>query len=434
MGNVSPRHSKSFHDGLNHHLALSSATTSSATPSRSSWKKQLQILNETLNIKKFSRRHPQGKTKRSKTISEEKFHSVLATSRTTQNFNEFFKENSEKIHRDDSTKELTPKSDDYSMNFKKSFSLFSIKQTLNYSSNSKPMNNTTNLIVEKVEEQSEAVASVPAPAPATATTSVNSISKHSQRTMPSKENQPAEKQRRSKCEITTTASNGFVNKRHSAFVLPSYHLSKSQSQYYHPHQHQQQQKNQLSSNGKFSSGFSSSTKTISNIDKSTTRKTIIQASTSELLRCLGEYLCSSCSHLLPILDPIDCILWIKSADRQLVLQGWQEQVFVNPANIVFVYLLVRETLTHVVPSPTIKSVTELHAIILTCLYLAFSYMGNEITYPLKPFVTENEAREVFWQRVVLLMGQLSSKMLAINQNPKFFTECFSELKTYNLVR
>ena len=190
----------------------------------------------------------------------------------------------------------------------------------------------------------------------------------------------------------------------------------------------------MSSNGKLSAGFSSSTKTISNIDKTTARKTIIQASTSELLRCLGEYLCSSCSHLQPVLDPIDCILWIKSADRQLVLQGWQEQVFVNPANIVFVYLLVRETLTHVVPSTTIKSVTELHAIILTCLYLAFSYMGNEITYPLKPFVTENEAREVFWQRVVLLMGQLSAKMLAINQNPKFFTECFSELKGYTLVR
>jgi len=170
------------------------------------------------------------------------------------------------------------------------------------------------------------------------------------------------------------------------------------------------------------------------IEKNTSsRKTIIQASTSELLRCLGEYLCSCCSHLLPILDPLDCILWIKSADRQLILQGWQEQVFVNPANVVFVYLLVRETLTYVIPSITIKSVTELHAVILTCLYLAFSYMGNEITYPLKPFVTDDETRDAFWQRVVLIMGELSSKMLAINQNPKFFTECFSELKTYNLV-
>lgn len=217
-----------------------------------------------------------------------------------------------------------------------------------------------------------------------------------------------------------------MNKRYSAFVPLSYHLPKSQSQYYH--------ENQLSSHTKINNALSSSTKNVRATERSITHKTIIQASTNELLRCLSEYLRSCCSHLLPILDPMECILWIKSADRQLILQGWQEQVFVNPANVVFVYLLVRETLTHVVPSTTIKSVSELHAIILTCLYLAFSYMGNEITYPLKPFVTDDETREVFWQRVVLIMGQLSSKMLAINQNPKFFTECFSELKTYNLVR
>jgi cyclin-dependent kinase 5 activator 1 len=221
----------------------------------------------------------------------------------------------------------------------------------------------------------------------------------------------------------------LVDKRHSTFVLPTYHLTKSQSQFYNNYQIQ------LSSNSTSSNNISSSTKHIRLIETAPTitRKTIIQASTSELLRCLSEYLCLSCQHLSPILDPIDCIIWIKSADRQLILQGWQEQVFVNPANIVFVYLIVRDTLTHVVPSITIKSVSELHSIILTCLYLSFSYMGNEITYPLKPFVTDNETRDVFWRRVVLIMGQLSSKMLAINQNPKFFTECFSELKTYNLV-
>lgn len=126
-------------------------------------------------------------------------------------------------------------------------------------------------------------------------------------------------------------------------------------------------------------------------------------------------------------------MWIKSADRHLILQGWQEQVFVNPANLVFVYLIVRDTLTYVVPSTSIQSVRELHSIVLTCLYLAFSYMGHEITYPLKPFVTEHETRAIFWQRVVLIMRHLSAKMLAINRNPKFFTECFAELKKFHLV-
>ena len=225
--------------------------------------------------------------------------------------------------------------------------------------------------------------------------------------------------------------------RHSTFIPPTYHLPKSQSQIYHQYQIQLSSKG-IASNKNNHHGLSSSTKHIRSTETTTTtttaaRRTIIQASTSELLRCLSEYLCLSCAHLSPILDPIDCIIWIKSADRQLILQGWQEQVFVNPANIVFVYLIVRDTLNHVVPPTTIKTVSELHSIVLTCLYLAFSYMGHEITYPLKPFVTDNETRTVFWQRVVLIMGQLSSKMLAINQNPKFFTECFSELKKYNLV-
>lgn len=211
MGNVSPRHSKSFHDGLNHHLALSSATTTVTTPSRSSWKKQLQLINETLNIKKFSRRHPQGKTKRSKTIIDENLHPTLATSRTTQNFHDLLKENSERINRDLCQKQSTPKSSDYATNFKKSFSLFTLKQSLNNSTNSKPMNNTTNLINEKVEEQGSnaATGASTAVALAPASASVNSISKHSHRTIvlkeqiSSKENQPTEKSRRNKSEITT---------------------------------------------------------------------------------------------------------------------------------------------------------------------------------------------------------------------------------------
>lgn len=37
---------------------------------------------------------------------------------------------------------------------------------------------------------------------------------------------------------------------------------------------------------------------------------------------------------------------------------------------------------------SISSVEELHAWVLTCLYISYSYMGNEISYPLKPFLIE----------------------------------------------
>ena len=59
--------------------------------------------------------------------------------------------------------------------------------------------------------------------------------------------------------------------------------------------------------------------------------------------------------------------------RSLLLQGWQDIAFINPANVVFVYLLVRDC----VDSNVVQE-AELQAIVLACLYLSYSYMGNEI--------------------------------------------------------
>lgn len=41
--------------------------------------------------------------------------------------------------------------------------------------------------------------------------------------------------------------------------------------------------------------------------------------------------------------------------------------------------------------------SELQATVLTCLYMSYSYMGNEISYPLKPFFVE-ESKDKFWDR------------------------------------
>jgi hypothetical protein len=130
MGNISPRQSKSYHDGFSNHLTL--------TPNRSSWKKQLQIINDTLNIKKFSLRHTNGKSKRYKTTIDENNHHSFST----QNFHELNKK--------------LPKNDQQQSNVKKSFSLFSIKQPLTDSTNKenliKPeqqsLNSTTNTRIQ----------------------------------------------------------------------------------------------------------------------------------------------------------------------------------------------------------------------------------------------------------------------------------------------
>lgn len=70
----------------------------------------------------------------------------------------------------------------------------------------------------------------------------------------------------------------------------------------------------------------------------------------------------------------------------------QDVAFINPANVVFVYMLVRELI-----DGEENKVGELQASVLTCLYLSYSYMGNEISYPLKPFLVE-DSKDKFWDR------------------------------------
>lgn len=106
----------------------------------------------------------------------------------------------------------------------------------------------------------------------------------------------------------------------------------------------------------------------------------------------------------------------------------QDQCFISPASLVFVYLLVREAVDE-----DTSSEQELHASFLTCLYLAYSYLGNEISYPLKPFLVES-GRDAFWERALELIGRLSADMLRINADPHFFTEVFQDLKSQGEVR
>ncbi|XP_062585461.1 cyclin-dependent kinase 5 activator 1-like [Saccostrea cucullata] len=160
------------------------------------------------------------------------------------------------------------------------------------------------------------------------------------------------------------------------------------------------------------------------ITTSPAKRTIIQASTSELLKCLGEYLCRKCRKLKTF-EGCDLIMWLRTVDRSLLLQGWQDVGFINPANVVFVFMLVRDH-SH----SDIVTEQDLQATVLTCLYLSYSYMGNEISYPLKPFLVEND-KEAFWDRCLSIVNKQSSNMLRINSDPGYFTEIFAELKSYS---
>ncbi|CAF0936417.1 unnamed protein product [Didymodactylos carnosus] len=432
-----------------------------------SWKRQLQIFNETFTLKKFSL-----KTKtinRTKAENSQSFHELLRTKKSTNvaNKHQRFtmcdnKENQnyaldiinpiiefEKKTSNFYTHQTNHKQHHSSV--KKSFSLFSLKSLSTAGSLTKPVIKIKN---DKQHQQ------------------------HHQHLFKDRINQDENNNNINKRKVdiyrrtnkTEEDDRNFYN-RHSTYILStastkSSHLSKSQSQYNnvecndgsihktsktiysfslaHTRNENKNQlkstreliraKNTSSSSSLLSTASSkrslSSSSCIKHHDRIIPKKTIIQASTTELLHCFGNYLCQRCAHV-DYLDPSDCILWLKSADRSLIIQGWQEDVFINPANVVFVYLIVRETLQSIIHYSQISTIYELQSIVLTCLYLAFSYMGNEITYPLKPFIIEDN-RDLFWKRVVLIMERMSSKMLLINKEPKYFTEIFSELKSFSL--
>jgi len=194
--------------------------------------------------------------------------------------------------------------------------------------------------------------------------------------------------------------------------------------------------------------------------------TIVQASTSDLLFCLGEFLRHRCRHVID-LRASDVSTWLRDVDASLISYGWQETPFVNPANVVFVFLLVRaelaffneddddfsesSTLLRIRPLPsdkrsTIGSASELKAICLTCLYLAYSYMGSEISYPLRQFLGASNTgcparngadigalRGRFWSRCLRIVAGQSYFMLRINKDPGYFAEVFADLISYSVV-
>jgi len=155
------------------------------------------------------------------------------------------------------------------------------------------------------------------------------------------------------------------------------------------------------------------------------RKVVIQASTSELLRCLGEFVCDRCNEVEG-LKTNDVVTWLRNVDRSLISQGWQELKFIMPSSVVFMYMLCREC----VPKSA-KTKYEVKCHVLTCLYVAYSYMGNEISYPLRPFLMETHDRYTFWERCCVIMAKMSGKMLRINSETHFFTSMFRELTLYS---
>ncbi|KXJ17779.1 cyclin-dependent kinase 5 activator 1 [Exaiptasia diaphana] len=147
---------------------------------------------------------------------------------------------------------------------------------------------------------------------------------------------------------------------------------------------------------------------------------------SDALRCIGNFVKSHCKNLSRLRSS-EVVLWLRGVDRALLIQGWQDQAFLTPPNLVFLYMLLKESL-----KDKFTSVIELRAEVLTCLYMAYTYSGPEISYPLKPFLVDGD-RDAFWDRCVNMINDHSGKMLRTNRDPKYFGELLVELKCFNSV-
>ncbi|OQV22733.1 putative Cyclin-dependent kinase 5 activator 1 [Hypsibius exemplaris] len=159
------------------------------------------------------------------------------------------------------------------------------------------------------------------------------------------------------------------------------------------------------------------------------KRTVLQASTSELLRCFGTFLHVRFRNLAADFSPHDPMLWLRGLDRNLIAQGWQDIGFINPANIVFLYLLLRGLkMDHA------RSIRQLQAQVLTALYLAYSYMGHEISYPVKLFLYADDSKDDFWKRCLRLIDAHSEDMLKLNSDSAFFAKIFAELKSHGATK
>lgn len=147
---------------------------------------------------------------------------------------------------------------------------------------------------------------------------------------------------------------------------------------------------------------------------------------SDALKCVGNFVRCHCKNLTRF-RASEVVLWLRGVDRALLLQGWQDQAFLTPPNLVFLFMLLKESLSDKIPNPS-----QLRAEILTCLYMAYTYNGPEISYPLKPFLIDGD-RRAFWDRCMFITNNLSEKMLQMNREPRYFGELLVELKNYGNV-
>lgn len=103
---------------------------------------------------------------------------------------------------------------------------------------------------------------------------------------------------------------------------------------------------------------------------------------SRLLACLDEFIRQRCHTSLSVSSCLN------SVDRDLLTSGWQEASFISDTTTIFVYALLRHCLDERVDAATsqLTNADQLRTLVHVCCYLTYTYVGPEISYPLRPFL------------------------------------------------
>uniref|UniRef100_A0A3B1IDE3 Uncharacterized protein n=1 Tax=Astyanax mexicanus TaxID=7994 RepID=A0A3B1IDE3_ASTMX len=133
---------------------------------------------------------------------------------------------------------------------------------------------------------------------------------------------------------------------------------------------------------------------------------------AELLDLLGEFLCRRCRRLEDFTPEVST-KWLRSVDMVLVMARGH---FLCPGSVVFLYMVCRDSI-----SAEVSSEHEMCVELLTCFFVACSYIGTQLGYPARPFMLERN-RQDFWERTLDITKRMSQKMLLINTSPQFFSQ------------
>lgn len=163
-------------------------------------------------------------------------------------------------------------------------------------------------------------------------------------------------------------------------------------------------------------------------DSSTVRK--IRNDTYMLMKALGNYIGLKCPHLKDF-TAVDFIMWLNHVEAYLriVHQPSKQHMdsFFETANLVFLYMMFRNY-----TYKNIQNVDMLRSIVMQILYTSFSYVGEEISYPLKPFVLHYENR-FFWDGCLDIINKKSRDMMRLHVDSAFYNKMFSELVLYSSI-